>query len=38
MTELLAVCRRERVAIWHGHDYKSNLLGLMLHRSGACGW
>ena len=30
VTELLAVCRRERVAIWHGHDYKSNLLGLML--------
>lgn len=29
-TELLALCRRERVAIWHGHDYKSNLLGLML--------
>ncbi len=29
-TELLALCRRERVAIWHGHDYKSNVLGLML--------
>ncbi len=28
--ELLALCRRERVAIWHGHDYKSNFLGLML--------
>jgi glycosyltransferase involved in cell wall biosynthesis len=27
---LLDVCRRERVAIWHGHDYKSNLLGLLL--------
>jgi glycosyltransferase involved in cell wall biosynthesis len=27
---LLEVCRRERVAIWHGHDYKSNLLGLLL--------
>ncbi len=26
----LAVCRRERVAVWHGHDYKSNLLGLLL--------
>src|SRR3954453_19355199 len=22
--ELLAVCKRERVAIWHGHDYKTN--------------
>jgi glycosyltransferase involved in cell wall biosynthesis len=27
---LLAICRRERVAIWHGHDYKSNVLGLLL--------
>jgi glycosyltransferase involved in cell wall biosynthesis len=31
-TELLNLCRRERAAIWHGHDYKSNLLGLLLHR------
>jgi glycosyltransferase involved in cell wall biosynthesis len=30
--ELLAVCRRERVAIWHGHDYKTNALGLVLRR------
>jgi glycosyltransferase involved in cell wall biosynthesis len=30
--EMLAVCRRERVALWHGHDYKSNLLGLALRR------
>ncbi len=29
---LLNVCRRERVRIWHGHDYKSNLLGLILNR------
>jgi glycosyltransferase involved in cell wall biosynthesis len=28
--QLLRICRRERVAIWHGHDYKSNLLGLIL--------
>jgi glycosyltransferase involved in cell wall biosynthesis len=28
--ELLRICRRERVAIWHGHDYKSNVLGLLL--------
>lgn len=27
---LLDVCRRERVDIWHGHDYKSNALGLLL--------
>src|SRR5260370_6112226 len=29
---LLNICRRERVAIWHGHDYKSNALGLLLRR------
>jgi len=29
---LLNVCRRHKVAIWHGHDYKSNLLGLLLTR------
>src|SRR5436309_734703 len=27
---LLSICRRNKVAIWHGHDYKSNLLGLLL--------
>jgi glycosyltransferase involved in cell wall biosynthesis len=32
VTELLAVCRRENVAIWHGHDYKTNALGLLLRR------
>lgn len=31
-TTLLAICRRERVAIWHGHDYKTNALGLLLRR------
>ena len=29
---MLDICRRERVAIWHGHDYKSNALGLLLRR------
>jgi glycosyltransferase involved in cell wall biosynthesis len=29
---LLDLCRRERVAIWHGHEYKSNALGLFLRR------
>jgi glycosyltransferase involved in cell wall biosynthesis len=29
---LLHLCRRERVTVWHGHDYKSNLLGLLLRR------
>jgi glycosyltransferase involved in cell wall biosynthesis len=28
--KLFHLCRRERVAIWHGHDYKSNLIGLLL--------
>jgi glycosyltransferase involved in cell wall biosynthesis len=28
--KLLKICKRERVQIWHGHDYKSNLLGLVL--------
>jgi glycosyltransferase involved in cell wall biosynthesis len=27
---LLQICKREQVRIWHGHDYKSNLLGLLL--------
>ncbi len=29
---LLALCRRLRVTVWHGHDYKSNVLGLLLRR------
>ena len=29
---MLEVCRREKVRIWHGHDYKTNLLGLILKR------
>jgi hypothetical protein len=29
---LLHLCRRERVTVWHSHDYKSNLLGLLLRR------
>jgi glycosyltransferase involved in cell wall biosynthesis len=32
VTRFLHICRRERVDIWHGHDYKSNLLGLLLRR------
>lgn len=27
---LLALCRKLNVKIWHGHDYKSNLYGLLL--------
>ena len=32
VSELLDVCRREGVQIWHGHDYKTNALGLLLNR------
>lgn len=30
--KLLRLCRREGVQIYHGHDYKSNALGLLLRR------
>jgi glycosyltransferase involved in cell wall biosynthesis len=30
ISQMLQICRRERVEIWHGHDYKSNALGLLL--------
>ncbi len=32
VSELLALCKRENVAVWHGHDYKTNALGLLLNR------
>lgn len=32
LTRLLAICRQENVTIWHGHDYKTNALGLLLKR------
>ncbi len=32
ITRLLNVCRKRNVKIWHGHDYKSNLLGLILRK------
>jgi len=28
---LLKICQHYNVRIWHGHDYKSNLLGLLLN-------
>jgi glycosyltransferase involved in cell wall biosynthesis len=28
--QLLRICRSEAVDIWHAHDYKSNMLGLLL--------
>ena len=30
--QLLAICREHQVAIWHGHDYKSDFLGLLVRR------
>ena len=30
LRQMLAICKRFNVRIWHGHDYKSNLLGLTL--------
>jgi glycosyltransferase involved in cell wall biosynthesis len=32
IARLFEICRRENVAIWHGHDYKSDLIGLILRR------
>jgi glycosyltransferase involved in cell wall biosynthesis len=32
IAEMLAVCRELDINVWHGHDYKSNLLGLYLRR------
>jgi glycosyltransferase involved in cell wall biosynthesis len=30
--QMIRLCREENVAIWHGHDYKSNALGLVARR------
>jgi glycosyltransferase involved in cell wall biosynthesis len=30
VSKLIALCRQHQVAIWHGHDYKSNALGLLI--------
>ena len=30
--DLFRLCRKLRVAVWHGHDYKTNLLGLLISR------
>ncbi len=29
---LVQLCRRQRVAIWHAHDYKTDVLGLVVRR------
>ena len=28
--QLLKICREKKVTIWHGHDYKSNAIGLLI--------
>ncbi|MBY0523240.1 MAG: glycosyltransferase family 4 protein [Gemmataceae bacterium] len=30
VSRLHRICKQQQVRIWHGHDYKSNLLGLVL--------
>ena len=30
--DAISLCRKRRVAIWHGHDYKSNAIGLVARR------
>jgi len=32
LRKIAQLCRQENVRIWHGHDYKSNLYGLLLRR------
>lgn len=32
VTRLLQLCKQHHVTIWHGHDYKTNALGLLLKR------
>ena len=32
LRQLLQLCKKLNVTVWHSHDYKSNLLGLLLKR------
>ncbi len=32
ITRMLTICRERNVSIWHGHDYKSDALGLLLRK------
>ena len=32
ITRMLKICREQNVSIWHGHDYKSDALGLLLRK------
>jgi glycosyltransferase involved in cell wall biosynthesis len=36
VSRLVKICREENVSIWHGHDYKSNLLGLLVRMFWRC--
>lgn len=36
LRRLARICRQEQVAIWHAHDYKSNLLGLAIQSLWRC--
>ncbi len=31
--KLVKLCRQRQVAVWHAHDYKTNLFGLLVRRS-----
>jgi glycosyltransferase involved in cell wall biosynthesis len=32
ISQLIQLCRKRNVRVWHGHDYKSNSLGLVVRR------
>ena len=32
LAQLVCICRQQKVCIWHGHEYKSNALGLLVRR------
>ena len=32
VSQLIGICRDRRVAVWHGHKYKSNVLGLLIRQ------
>ncbi len=31
--QFVRLCQKENVTIWHAHDYKSNVMGLLVNRS-----
>ena len=32
VSRLVQICRERQIRIWHGHDYKSNALGLLVQK------